>query len=103
MKDTTTTKTTTRVDIRKKLADGHLDPLEERVVRMRHGITEKRNAELKLKDIPNDETRARLAMIEKMALDRMAGHKEPAPRAETSTHRKDHIIERLRRAKKSSR
>jgi len=101
MKDTTTTKTTTRIDVRKKLAEGRLDPLEERVVRMRHGITEKPGAELQLKHIPNDEVRARLAMIEKMALDRMSGQKAPAPRAET--HRKDHIIERLRRAKKNAR
>ena len=100
-KTTTTTTTTTRVDVRKAFADGRMTPEEERVIRMRHGISEKKGAELQQKAIPNDEVRAKLAMIEKMAMDVVMGQKAEAVSVESKNPRKDHIIERLRRAKRS--
>lgn len=101
-KTTTTTTTTTRVDVRKAFAEGLMTPDEERVIRMRHGIGERSETKLEQKVMPTDEARAKLAMIEKMAMDTIMGRSEQ-PVVETANPRKDHIIGRLRRAKKSDR
>jgi hypothetical protein len=69
---------------------------------MRHGISEAPGTRLEQKDMPNDETRAKLAMIEKMAMDVVLGRPKKQT-ATTGNPRKDHIISRLRRAKKSER
>lgn len=102
MKDKTTT-TTTRIDVQKVLEK--CTPEEERVLRMRRGISEKPSAMLQQKPMPNDEARVKLAMITKMALERLEGRPQVTEQMEptiTSTPRKDHIIERLRRAKRDS-
>jgi len=102
MKDKTTT-TTTRIDVHKALEK--CTPEEERVLRMRRGISEKPSAELQQKPMPNDEVRVKLAMITKMAMERLEGRQQATDQVEpaiTSTPRKDHIIERLRRAKRDS-
>ncbi len=94
-RNSTTTTVTTKTDIRKALAMGVLTPEEERVLRMRHGISEKPSAALELKGQQFEEVRAKLAMIENSLLETMQGGNARAASGENST-RKQHIIDRLR-------
>ena len=91
----TTTVVTTKTDIREALAQGVLTPEEERVLRMRHGISEKPSAVLELKGQHHEETRAKLAMIENLLLETM---RDGTARSEerTNSSQKQHIINRLR-------
>jgi len=94
-RNSTTTTVTTKADIRKALAQGVLTPEEERVLRMRHGISEEPSAALELKGQHFEEARAKLAMIENSLLETMQAGTARAPSSENST-RKQHIIDRLR-------
>ena len=94
-RNSTTTTVTTKTDIRKALAQGVLTPEEERVIRMRHGISEKPSAALELKGQQFEEVRAKLAMMENSLLETIQGGTARAESGENST-RKQHIIDRLR-------
>lgn len=94
----TTTTTVTRVNVREALDRGVVTPEEERVLRMRHGIGEKPSARLGLKGQENPEVRAKLAMIEQMAIEAMRqAATKPAAAATPVASRKAQILERLRR------
>jgi DNA-directed RNA polymerase sigma subunit (sigma70/sigma32) len=90
-----TTTVTTKTDIREALAQGVLTPEEERVLRMRHGISEKPSAVLELKGQAHEETRAKLAMIENLVLETVRGGVAPSEERKNSSQ-KQHIINRLR-------
>ena len=96
-----TTTVTTRINVREALdrADSPLTAEEERVLRMRHGVTARSEQPLGLKGQEHPEARAKRAMIEQMVLEAMQGGPKPAPTAagRTSEDTKAHIIRRLRK------
>jgi DNA-directed RNA polymerase sigma subunit (sigma70/sigma32) len=96
---TKTTVVGTKVDIREALTEGVLMPEEERIVRMRYGISENKSTKLELCGQEDPETRAKLAMIEQQALEAMSRaprHARPVS-VRKMGDRKQSIIERLRR------
>jgi hypothetical protein len=81
----------TKGDVRRALRDGALDTEEERFVRIRFGLSEPRTAILPRKlEGKNRELRAKIAMIEAMALEELGI--EPTPTNPVLAH----IIARLR-------
>lgn len=81
----------TKGDVRRAIRDGALDPEEERFVRIRFGLSEPRSAVLSRKIQGKDrELRAKIAMIEAMALEELGI--EPTPTNPVLAH----IISRLR-------
>ena len=70
MKKRTTTTTSTRINVRKALENaGNLTHEEERLLRMRAGVSH--DGALEMKGQQFDQTRALLAMIEQEALEAM--------------------------------
>ena len=102
MKQRNTTTTVTRVNVREALnraPTGTLTREEEMVLRMRHGVPVDANAELGLVGQQFTETRARLAMIERLALDALSQDDEVQQEApEAANPLKAHIIDRLNRS-----
>lgn len=94
----TTTVTTTKVNVRKALeaaGAAELTHEEERILRMRSGSSLAPSDRLELKGQEHPEARAKLAMIERLAMEAM--RIEPPPRARRSESAKGHIVDRLRR------
>jgi hypothetical protein len=84
--------TRTKVDFKTAVRRANFTIEEEKVVRMRKGISEERknNLEMKGQNIP--EIKAKLAFIEKALLDEMRGINPPEAKST-----KERIIERLKR------
>ena len=91
-----TTTTTTRVNVREALNRAtELTAEEERVLRMRYGVSVQPTARLELKGQDHAETRAKLAHIEKLAIDAMSTE-QPAPAPAAANSAKARMIQRLR-------
>jgi DNA-directed RNA polymerase sigma subunit (sigma70/sigma32) len=93
-----TTTVETKVSVKAALERapaGTLTAEEERVVRMRSGSSPDSRAPLGLVGQEHPETRAKLAMLEQMALQAMR-RPAPAPAAETPNPVKAHLLRRLR-------
>ncbi|MBM4386347.1 MAG: hypothetical protein FJ088_01330 [Deltaproteobacteria bacterium] len=85
------TKVITSKDLRKAAKVENLTDEEERVLRMRYGVTESRSAVLERKGQNNKEIRAKLALIEREILDEL-NRRNPAPKSP-----KEKIIERMKK------
>lgn len=82
------TSVVTRADVRTSIGMGRLTEEEERIVRMRHGISEGPSAKLTRRGQEFDETRVRLALIEAEAVNQLMSDRNSTV--------KDRIIARLK-------
>ncbi|NUN13909.1 MAG: hypothetical protein HUU55_09790 [Myxococcales bacterium] len=89
---TTTTQTTAR-DLRTALTKADLPPSEEHFMRMRFGITEPASSKLQYRGQTHEESRIKLAMIERDLLDEIRGANHPT---DDYAARKERIIRKLR-------
>ncbi len=97
-RSTNTTTVTTKVDVARTLTDAGLTAEEEKVLRMRYAMKAAPSTRLDLVGQHDPETRAKLAMIEQLALAGLKQKKAAAAQPEAAPNaKKAQILELLRK------